>query len=239
MRSLLRSTGQTVAGAMAELFPRPHEGGLAADWRPDDPAAWCHRCGTSVGPGEATPQGCGACVGKRVAWDRIERLGAYGPPLDSWIRSMKFARQWSWCSWFGRHLAESIGSVDSGRAAVACPVPMHWTRRWPRGFNQAQLIGEALAKTRRWPIASLLGRGRHTLPQTSVPHSRRSANVRGSFQLRPVDLAGHDVWLVDDVTTTGSTLRACATLLRRAGAKRINVAVVAVADPHGTDFTMA
>ena len=221
------------------MFPRPHETGPGSGWLRDDPATWCHRCGGSAGPGEATPQGCASCVGERLAWDRLERLGPYEAPLDSWIRSMKFARQWSWCSWFGRQLAESIGPVDPGRASLVCPVPMHWTRRWRRGFNQAQLIGEALAKARSWPIAPLLGRGRHTLPQTSVPHSQRGANVRGSFQLRPVDLAGHDVWLVDDVTTTGSTLRACATLLRRAGAKRINVAVVAVADPHGTDFTMA
>jgi len=243
MKALLRSTGQTVAGAMGEVFPQACEAetkaAALAGWSLDDPAAWCHRCGGSAGPGEATPQGCSACVGKPIAWDRIERLGAYKAPLDTWILSMKFGRQWAWCSWFGGQLARTIGQTDSNRKMVVCPVPMHWMRRCHRGFNQAQLIGESLARERRWPVMSLLGRTQYVVPQTSIPHSQRPANVRSSFGSRPIDLTGWEVWLVDDVKTTGSTLKACTSLLRRAGAVRVNVAVVAVADPHDTDFTQA
>ena len=85
-------------------------------------------------------------------------------------------------------------------------------------------------------MAPLLYRTRHTPPQTSLPPSARPANVRRSFGIRNVDLTGFDIWLIDDVKTTGSTLRSCARLLRRRGARSIHIAVAAVADPRQQDF---
>ena len=243
IRAWLRKTGAVLTGSANELFPRPAQvepaAARRAGWRIDAPEYWCHRCGASVGPGEATPQGCAFCVGKRVAWDRIERLGLYRDPLDRWIIAMKFARQWSWASWFGCQLAETLSSSGSSDATktVVCAVPMHWLRRWRRGFNQAQLMADALARASGWPTAVLLRRTGYTPPQTAIPHAQRHANVRRSFQALDVDLAGWRVWLVDDVKTTGSTLGACVAQLRRAGAAEVNVAVAAVADPRGADFT--
>ena len=241
--SLLRSTGGVLTESLGELFPQPCQLEPAAarrdGWEVDALDGWCHRCGATAGPGAATPQGCAFCVGKPVAWDRIERLGSYSAPLDRWIIAMKFAGQWSWAPWLGSQLAPTVGAAGAADPAkvVVCPVPMHWLRRWRRGFNQAQLMGETLAQARGWPIAPLLVRTQYTPAQTAIPHSKRSANVRHSFAVRPVDLSGWEVWLVDDVKTTGSTLGACAQVLRRAGARRINIAVAAVADPGGTDFT--
>ena len=119
---------------------------------------------------------------------------------------------------------------------LVCPVPMHLIRQLQRGYNQAHLIAQSFAAASGYPLAPLLRRRRYTRPQTLTPASIRIANVRHSIALAPVDLHGWDIWLIDDVRTTGATLRACAHLLRRAGAQRIHVAVVAVAKPHGRNI---
>lgn len=206
-----------------------------AEWSPDAPDDYCARCGASTGPGGVTARGCAFCVDKRPRWHRITRLGYYGPPLDEAIKTMKFAGDWARAGWFGRRLAQALDEVGGERLLV-CPVPMHRFRQWRRGFNQAELIAQALAAARRWELLPLLKRVRHTRPQSTLPASARPRNVVRAFRALPVDLTGHDLLLIDDVKTTGSTLAQCARLLKRRGARTIHCAVVAVADPKGAGF---
>ncbi len=164
------------------------------------------------------------------------RLGAYAPPLAQWVVQMKFHREWRYAGLLAPLLAESMRQVQGARPAVLTPVPMHWARRWKRGFNQAQLMAQALHRELRWPLAQVLGRTRYTVPQTTLTPSLRLRNVHASVQCAAVDLSAWDIWLVDDVKTTGSTLQQCVRQLRDAGAQHIHVAVLAVADPHHQDF---
>ena len=152
---------------------------------------------------------------------------------------MKFGRSWSWASWFGEQLADAGGDGGAGGdgATVICPVPMHWSRRWQRGYNQAHLIAAAMAKQLSTPCCDLLIRTRSTPPQTDIPHTRRRENVAGAIAAKEVYLNGCDVLLVDDVKTTGATLSACVAQLHECGAKHVRAAVVAVAHPSGGDFT--
>jgi ComF family protein len=223
-----------------ELFPTEIERALAGEdaqtWRPDRLGSYCPRCGASTGVGGVTALGCAFCVGKSLQWQRMTRLGPYAEPIDQWIRAMKFARQWCWAPWFGRQLAHAVGQPFDHAKVVVCPVPMHWLRRYNRGYNQAQLMAKALAKARRWPTANLLRRTRHTPPQTAVAPSRRHHNVRGSFAIATVDLTNYEIILVDDVKTSGATLGECARLLRHAGARSVHAAVAAVADPSDRAF---
>lgn len=225
--------------AAHELFPAPTAQMLQyaqeKGWRVDSPGEYCQRCGASAGPHAALPGGCAFCIDRPLAWRRITRLAAYREPIDAWIRAMKFARQWSWADLCGQLLADVITTPPGARVAV-CPVPMHWLRRWGRGYNQSALLARAIARRRGWPFADILYRTRYTRPQTSLAPSRRRANVHRAFAIRPVDLAGWHMILVDDVTTTGATLSACARLLRRAGAETVDAAVIAVADPRGRNF---
>ena len=218
------------------------------DWRPDEADAYCPRCGASAGEGSVTPGGCAFCLGRRPAWHRLTRLSHYGPPMDEWIRMMKFGRRWRYTSWMGQLLAEAIGDTGasgatsggggtSGGGRVVCAVPMPWFRRWRRGYNQADLLGHVVAKELGCRFAPVLKRTRHVPPQTTVARSRRHDNVRHSFGIASVDLTGRDVILVDDVKTSGATLSACSRLLKKAGARSIHVAVVAVADPKGRGYT--
>jgi ComF family protein len=129
----------------------------------------------------------------------------------------------------GRHLGCLVADRSRRRRALVCPVPMPWQRRLRRGYNQSALIGDAFSARCDWPVVPLLRRARYTPPQSALIASHRTRNVRRSFEVSRVDLSGWDVWLVDDVKTTGATLSACARLLKRAGADRVNVAVAAVA----------
>jgi len=191
---------------------------------------YCHRCGVTCGPGATTDQGCARCRSRALPWDLLVRLGPYREPLAPWIVAMKFARAWSWGPWLGASLAASIPAHRRKERLVVCPVPMHWARRLGRGYNQAELLAMGLARQLKAPMHSLLTRPRRAPAQTRLPLSLRESNVTRCFATVPARLDGWEVWLVDDVKTTGSTVGACARLLRRAGAVRVNVAVAAVTD---------
>ena len=118
-----------------------------------------------------------------------------------------------------------LGGVD---CAVA--VPLHPRRHRTRGFNQAAELAVQLGL----PVVDALQRTRATAPQTELPASRRRVNVRGAFApARRLGVrsggavGGACVLLVDDVTTTGATLDACARVLRRAGAREVRALTLA------------
>jgi ComF family protein len=111
------------------------------------------------------------------------------------------------------------------------PVPLHWQRRWARGFNQSELLARGIARRCGVLMVRALRRTRCTATQTGLSHTGRRQNVTGAFQVRrPRAVAGKRVLLIDDVMTTGSTAAACAAALRRAGASRIMVLTAARAD---------
>jgi len=111
-------------------------------------------------------------------------------------------------------------------------VPLHWRRRWGRGFNQSELLARRLAGLSGVPFASLLKRVRATPAQAGLSSARRRRNLAGAFACRrqAASLQGQRILLIDDVMTTGSTLAACARVLKRAGAARVGVLTVARAD---------
>lgn len=212
------------------------ERSLHADWQPDEAEDYCHRCGASAGPGSVLADGCTFCRGKAQPWDRLTRLSLYDEPMEGWLKQMKFGRQWSWAPHLGRLLAERVGEPIEADKVVVTYVPMHWRRRWRRGFNQAELMARSLGKARRWPMVPMLKRSVWTPPQPSVLGSQREANVKHSFAIRAVDLTGWQVILIDDIKTSGATMGTCCKLLRGCGARSIHVAVAAVADPKGMKF---
>jgi len=184
------------------------------------------------------PDGCPFCMGQRLPWHRVTRLTEYVDPMDEWIRTMKYEGQWRIASWLGTQLAKQVGEALPGGERLVVWVPMHWTRRWRRGYDQAQLIAKALAREGGWECEGLLSRIRRTTRQTWVAPSQRQANVSKAFRMASVDLTGYDVILVDDVKTSGATLSQCARLLKQHNARSIHVAVASVGDPKHQNFAV-
>lgn len=215
----------------------PPEGVLAAaPWRPDAPAAYCRRCGGSVGDGEQTPDGCGSCRGHSVLTDRVVRLSAYCEPMRGWVRTIKYRCWAEMADSLGHRLGAVLASAMrddacfDARGAIVVPMPMPWQRRLYRGIDHAGIIAEAAAAVLRVRVHQLLTVSNGP-PQVSLSASRRSRRaVRIRLRAGSPCLEGVAVVLIDDVRTSGGSLNAAARLLQRLGPRRIVAGVLAVTD---------
>lgn len=211
---------------------------------PDAPG--CARCGRPLeGTGFAIGWRCGECRRRPPAFDRLLAVWSYEPPVDRVILGLKFRRR----EHLGRHLGERMAARleleqerDPELAATlkgpvgVVPVPLHWRRRLARGYNQAEEIARPLAARLRWPLRRCLRRCKATPRQTALPRERRHDNPRDAFRCprRPPE---RTIVLVDDVTTTGATLRSAAQALRKSGAETVVALVAARTPPGGSTST--
>ena len=194
-----------------------------------DPWEVCPRCAATVGPFTDTSAGCPACSGQSFPFERAFRLGPYDGPLREGILHTKSAAGEPLAEMLGRVFAESRGpAVLSVGVEVVVPVPLHWRRRWSRGYNQADAVARELAAGIGLPHEAALRRVKPGVQHAQPSASARRENIRGAFAARRgARLAGRAVLLVDDVMTTGSTAAEAARVLREAGAARVVVAVLA------------
>jgi ComF family protein len=236
-------TGEVALGLSAEM--RERIAALAAQ-------RFCHYCGLTVGPHEAHDKQnpCGRCGQREVGVDRIARVGTFNEPLVTLVHRLKFGRSWEVAAVLAPFVYQAILRVAEETQTpvdLLIPVPLHWSRRARRGFNQAEeIVLEILAIT-KWRAAKVLWRTRRTAEQALTDSvTARRENLRGAFACRRYagkQVAGKHVWLVDDVSTTGATLHAAAGALRLLPrAQRpasISAAVVCVTDHQAPEPALA
>lgn len=177
---------------------------------------------------------CDHCRAAPPAFDAARAITRYrsGAEGSSTVAALLRRHKYGLDQSLGRALAEYLDAapaMDSGAYDVVIPVPLHRSRlRW-RGFNQAALLGAALARRLNCSLdVATLARVRSTASQTARDRAQRIRNVRDAFAVRrPSRVAGQRVLLVDDVMTTGATADECARVLRAAGAQRIDVLTLA------------
>jgi ComF family protein len=134
--------------------------------------------------------------------------------------------QYPLADWLGETLRDP--RLGGRRIDLIVPVPLHPARERERGFNQAALLAELLARKTALPLRPLLERIRYTTTQTAYDRAERMENLRDAFRLRKNrDVRGLHVLLIDDVLTTGSTLSECARVLKRGGALSVYAATAA------------
>lgn len=145
------------------------------------------------------------------------------------IHLFKYGRVRPLAGPLGEFIASAIPRDQ--RFDLIVPVPLHWRRRFERGFNQSALLAKAVARRYAAPVASPLARRRATAAQAGLSNAQRRANVSGVFTVkRPARVAGRRILLIDDVMTTGATGAACAAALKGAGAHYVALLTLARVD---------
>jgi ComF family protein len=127
------------------------------------------------------------------------------------VRFLKFAGGIATVKWLGKWMSDTYLSVpDRPPSPVLVPVPLHWSRRARRGYDQARLLASEVSSLSGAPMVKALARTRRTRAQSSLEEGERGLNVEGAFRLRAAGrVRGLDVILVDDLVTTGRTAEAC------------------------------
>jgi ComF family protein len=172
---------------------------------------------------------CAACRSGLQGFDSAASFGFYEGPLKTLIHLFKYAGMKPLAEPLARYLDRAI-PVDAAFDTVV-PVPLHWRKRWRRGFNQAALLAEEVARRRGCGVTNALRRIKTTDAQAGLSKTARRRSVQGAFAARKgVDLTGKRVLLIDDVMTTGATANACALALKRSGAKSVSLLTVARVD---------
>ena len=130
--------------------------------------------------------------------------------------------------YFGRMLGRKIAEAEwMSDVDMVIPVPLHWRRRWSRGYNQAEIIAGEVAHELGVPMRTdVLKRVRYTETQTKLEVEAKSRNVSGAFKANTVHDAVRHVLIVDDVFTTGSTMKACHQALREVLPPSVRISVV-------------
>jgi ComF family protein len=203
-------------------------------------SAVCDHCWNGIRT--LQPPVCGVCSEPLLTWRSVDAhrcevcrvrrphitagsaMGDYDGPLRAIVHALKYDGRRSLAGPLSDLLRRHAGSILHG-ADFIVPVPLHWTRRWRRGFNQAHELAAGLAL----PVRGVLKRWRYTRSQTGLSADDRSANVREAFVLsrRAGPLDGRCVVVVDDVSTTGATLEACARVLKEGGVREVRTLTAA------------
>lgn len=179
----------------------------------------CPRCGHALEPDRV----CNDCHRHPPAFDCARALGAYQGVLREAVHRFKYGH----CP----ALAEPLGALLAAHARAHAhalhrlafdgiiPVPMHAARKRTRGYNQSERLARVVARELGLPLDTVLTRARATRPQVGLSGTRRRGNLQGAFRVsRPQDTVGRTFLLIDDVTTTGTSLSECAAMLKLAGA---------------------
>jgi len=190
---------------------------------------YCRQCGLPFDPLAKAATHCPDCREDPPPFDAARAAGRYGGALRRAIHLFKYDGVRAMAGPLGQFTLETVElpfPID-----CLCPVPLHPKREAMRGFNQSRLLADALGAGWGTPVeAGMLERVQNTPPQMSLPAGERRQNIRGAFTVTG-NAAGRAIGLVDDVFTTGSTLRECSLMLKRAGAARVLVISVARTAP--------
>lgn len=185
----------------------------------------CHKCSLPLPDGGAT---CSDCkTNKDIYFEVLKSPYTYSAQMKKLIKNLKYSRKTFLAKDLSAKLAEFIikENIDKNTDVVV-PVPMHWFKKWKRGYNQAELIAQNVAKVINKPVCNALIRTKYTKPQFNLKKQERYENLANMFDLNKkyIDIIkGKRILLIDDIATTCSTANQCAKVLKTLKIKTIVV----------------
>lgn len=186
-----------------------------------DPATRCPYCFSP----KFNPHTDSSCVDCRKQACVIDRIGAvfdYEGPAATLVKRMKYGGQFYLSKGIGAYMTAQFLALDWPIPDLIVPMPMSRLRKFERGYNQSELIAGVMGGLLNCQVVSVLKRSSGDFSQAGLNHEQRVQLKSDAFSLiNETDLYDKTVLLVDDVMTTGSSLRCCAEVLRRAYPEKI------------------
>lgn len=176
-------------------------------WCQSSPPPWprCLQCDAPSSPG------FGPCRHNQP----VLAVGHYDGQLRAAIHRYKYTGHWA----ISRDWAQIAGpllSLNAGPDDQLVPIPLHWTRQLRRGYNQADIFARYLSRYTGLGVTRALKRQRRTQPQIELDTAARAQNIHGAFIIQTKNQPG-PIWLVDDISTSGATLKEANRVLRKHG----------------------
>lgn len=188
----------------------------------------CSTCGYPFWGQLAGPKVCPHCVELNPVFDEGKTLFLAKGAARNLLHTLKYQHGFYLLNDLARMITEQGHYLDYLQDAQLIPVPLHPDKLRERGFNQSLKIAQMLTNIANCQVSELLIRTEYTQSQTTLDRKSRHQNVKNAFALAPdaVVIPEQQYILIDDVFTTGSTLNACASVLRQAGANHLKVATI-------------
>jgi ComF family protein len=189
---------------------------------------FCTVCGMPFPDGAGSDHPCSDCLSHRTYYHSARSAAVYKGMLKDAVHLYKYRGIQAMHKFLGPLVADAAKEFFPD-AHVAAAVPLHRRRLAKRGFNQSLFLAKHAAEGLSIPLSlDGLVRVRYTRPQVDLGPAEREENVKGAFAVdRPEEFKEKRVLLLDDVYTTGATVRECAKVLKKAGAERVYVLTVA------------
>ncbi len=188
----------------------------------------CHKCSLPLPDGGATCSDCKS--NKDIYFEVLKSPYTYSTQMKKLIKNLKYSRKTFLAKDLSLPLAEFIKKENIDKNVdVVVPVPMHWFKKWKRGYNQAELLADGVAQIINKPMCNALVRTKYTKPQFNLKKQERHENLESMFDINKkyVDIIkGKKILLIDDIATTCSTANQCAKVLK---SLRCKIVVVTLA----------
>ena len=188
-----------------------------------------NRCGLCGAPLNTSLELCQECTDTDRPWCAGTAAFPYDGTVGDWIRAFKYGAHTEYLNFFVREMARAWRKYHGNAIPDAVtPIPLHWFRERTRGFNQAALLAEGLAKELHLEYLPVLRRAHATAHQARLGEKNRARNLRHAFVVKDASaIVDKTILVVDDVFTTGATLTAACQALLDAGAEETAILTVA------------